>query len=202
MATTTGSNKLMRILGPVIGLGVAAFFLWQQFGPVDLPKCDASETRETLQKMIGSIEGGSGGTATFDKVSETSFDEAKEIRLCAAVAKFEGGAEEELNYRLAWADKDDKKFEVFALSLPRCNRTEVQATVKELITEFEQKTQPARTLAAVEQISDNGLDAAKEVRSCAALVKFDGGAEEKLAYTIKWNDAEKKQYYVELSYLP
>jgi hypothetical protein len=87
-------------------------------------------------------------------------------------------------------------------SLPRCNRSEVQGVLKELIAEIEESGQPPRALTAVEEVEDEGVDTAGTIRSCTATAKFEGGAEQKLDYTVKWNDPEKKQYAVNAQYVP
>jgi hypothetical protein len=196
------SNQLVRLGGIVVAVGLVAFYLFQQFGPAALPKCDADETRTALQEMLDRTEKGAATGAAVEQVSESAFDEGKEIRTCAAVAKFAGEGEEKLAYTVAWQAKDDKKFLVYMLSLPRCDRTEVQGTLKELIVEHEQTVQPPKTLAAIEQIAEAGLDQETEIRACTGLAKFEGGTEQKLSYTVKWNDPEKTQYAVDAEYLP
>jgi hypothetical protein len=190
------ANKVVRYLGPIIGLAVAAVILWQEFGPQPLPDCDTSEVRTALQEMLDNTAPPPTAATTIEQVSQTSFDEAKDTRTCAAVAKFAAG-EEKLDYRLVRADG---KSQVFLLSLPRCARNDVQAHVKELIGELEQGAEAPRTLAAVEAIEESGLN--DEMRRCAALAKFEGGTEQSLAYTIKWDDPDAMQTYVEVRYQP
>ena len=198
------TNKIMRVLGTVIGLGAAAVWLYTQFGPASLPDCDRSEVRTALQQLVDGPAGGqpAGAASTLEQISESGHDEAKEIRSCTAVAKFADGSQEKLDYTVAWTDKDERRFEVAAEMLPRCNRSEVQETVRSVIADLEKAGQPPRTLAAVEQIADGGLDTTGAQRSCTALARFDGGTEQKLSYTVKWNDPERTQFAVQLTYQP
>jgi hypothetical protein len=194
-------SKLMSILATVVGVGVAAFYLISQFGPASLPECEESEVRSALRELLNKTGDGEGaGAADLDQIGQTAHDEEKEVRSCTATAKFADGAEEKLDYTVAWSNKDDREFEVFVATLPRCDRSEVQDTVRKIITDYETAGQPPRTLATVEQIADGGLDTTAALRSCTALARFEGGAEQKLSYTIKWNDAQKRQYYIELAY--
>lgn len=201
MATdrNTGSNKLTRIAGGVIGLAILAYGLYQLFGPVSLPACDAKEARGVL----GQIAKGNGAAVpTFAGIAQDSYDEQAEVRTCTAIVTYGSGDQEKLSYRISWQNKDERQFIVNGLTVPRCDRSEVQAQLEEVIKRYEASQQPARTLASAGAIDDEGLDAAEAIRNCTAVATFEGGGEQKVGYTVQWNDAEKTEFALEAQYLP
>ncbi|WP_114892114.1 hypothetical protein [Haemophilus haemolyticus] len=81
----------------------------------ELPKCDDTEVKKTLDSMITT------NLRTLDRslkfidvknIEETGFNKNKEIRLCTADILISNGEEESIIYNIHWQNKKNSMFYV------------------------------------------------------------------------------------------
>lgn len=121
---------MQRILGLVVGLAALAFGIFSLIGYFNpsLPKCDGSDTQESIRKIVMQAAAGEpavkagdaakiGESIKLSGFAEVSYDKDKDIRECTAVVDLAIGTDkvvdnEKIAYTVTWQNKDDRQFYV------------------------------------------------------------------------------------------
>ncbi|MBX6322987.1 MAG: hypothetical protein IRY94_14250 [Rhodospirillaceae bacterium] len=79
------------------------------------PACDDSAVQERLKSIVADVEHQRAKPAVLagiDAVKETAYDPARDLRTCAAVARFTAGEPARLTYTTEWEDRSRRRFAV------------------------------------------------------------------------------------------
>lgn len=100
-------------------------------------------------------------------------------------------------FPLLLASCDKSTIDQLVQDLPMCQQGETLKTVGEIVNELPVAKAEKVTFVALKEIREQGFNKEAEVRACAAILVTTVG-EDKVQYSIKWQDKASKQYYVDL----
>jgi hypothetical protein len=112
-AARDGPNRMKPLryflLAVIAGAAVLAVLI-HRGGEAQSPACDQADVRATLEEIVADLA--QGRVPAVEEVRETGYDEARDLRSCAAVAKFADGAQTKVSYTTEWENRDSGKFTV------------------------------------------------------------------------------------------
>jgi hypothetical protein len=79
------------------------------------PACDRADVQDRLTSIVADMERGrraASALSSIGDVGEVAYDRARDLRTCAAVARFADGGQAKLAYTTEWDDRRTRSFTV------------------------------------------------------------------------------------------
>lgn len=81
--------------------------------------------------------------------------------------------------------------------LPKCNDDVTHTLVGQIVNDLKVAKEHGTRFVSLNSVREQGFNKAEQLRACTATLVTTAG-ENTLQYSIKWQNREKKEFYVEL----